>query len=158
MGNFRNLEIEFVQRTLELISQYEIYLNKLPFEQQYNYTLLINCLLGLIVMPKEKTITYLPKDVIDEKLKENMGILESVFNKDIILLNDLIINLRHSIAHFDISFESENQNEFLIDKIVFKNIEKGENYIVASFVPKELLNFIRYYGGWLIHNIDKYRS
>ncbi|MDP1800990.1 MAG: HEPN family nuclease [Bacteroidota bacterium] len=56
MGNFKDIEIEFVQRTLNLISQYESSVHKLKLEEQYNYTLLINCLLGLIVLPKEKSL------------------------------------------------------------------------------------------------------
>jgi hypothetical protein len=53
MGNYRDLEYEFVERTLLLIAQYESMLHKFDFKEQYNYTLLINCLTGLIVMPKE---------------------------------------------------------------------------------------------------------
>ena len=158
MGNFKNIETEFVERTLHLISQYESMLHQYKFEEQYNHTLLVNCLLGLIVMPKEKTISFLPKEFLGKELKEKMGVSNSTFNTDITDLKDLIIALRHTIAHFDISFESDNQEEFLIDKIVFKDREKGENYVVASFIPSELLNFIRYYGGWLVNNIRQHNQ
>jgi len=70
----------------------------------------------------------------------------------------LIIALRHTIAHFDISFESNEPEEFLIDRIVFSDKEKGENYIVASFVPNELLSFMRYYGYWLVSIIRKHKQ
>ena len=58
MGNYKNLEIDFVHRTLNLITQYENILHKYEYKEQYNYTLLINCLLGLVVVPKEKSLTY----------------------------------------------------------------------------------------------------
>ena len=54
MGNYYQLEIDFVRRTLDLIEQYEHLKDQFPFEQQFNHTLLTNCLLGLIVLPKEK--------------------------------------------------------------------------------------------------------
>ena len=158
MGNYRNLETEFVERTLCLIAQYESMMYKYKFKEQYNYTLLVNCLLGLIVMPKERTLSFLPKNFLGEDLKQDMGISQSTFNPDITDLKDLIIALRNTIAHFDISFESDNPAEFLIDRIVFMDKAKGNNYIVASFIPSELLNFIRYYGGWLVENIRRYSN
>lgn len=157
MGNYKNIEIEFIERTLELIAQYEGILYKYEFEQQYNYTLLINCLLGLIVFPKEKAISYLPKERITSKLKEDMGIFKSTFNEDNVDLKSLIIALRHSIAHFNIEFESKTP-DFLIDRIVFKDKDKGDDYVVASFLPSELLSFIRYYGGWFIDNVRRNRD
>jgi len=53
MGNFYQVEIEFVRRTLNLVNQYEQLKELYDFEEQYNHTLLINCLLGLIILPKE---------------------------------------------------------------------------------------------------------
>ena len=105
MGNYRNIETYFIERTLELISQYEAKMYDYEFDKQFNHTLLINCLLGLVVFPKVKSITYLPNDRIDNKLKENMGIVNSTFNHEIKELRNLIIALRNCIAHFDITFE-----------------------------------------------------
>lgn len=154
MGNYRNLETEFIDRTLELISQYEGQIKKteLEFDKQYNHTLLINCLLGLIVMPKERTIDFLPKDKITITLKNEMGVSNSWFNEEIRDMKSLVIALRHSISHFDIAFNS-NDDQFLIDEIVFNDNQKSAGYIVAKFLPDELLNFIRYYGGWIIASI-----
>lgn len=157
MGNYRNLEIDFIERTLELISQYESILHKYEFEKQYNHTLLINCLLGLIVFPKEKAISYLPKDRITDQLKKDMGIMESTINNEYVELKSLIIALRHSLAHFNIAFTS-NDDEYLIDRIEFKDQEKGNDYVIASFKPEELLAFIRYYGGWFISTIRQYKK
>lgn len=157
MGNFRNVETEFIERTLALVSQYEGIMYKFDFDKQFNYTLLVNCLLGVIVFPKEQAISYLPADRITGDLLGDMGIKESVINTDLTDLRSLIEVLRHSIAHFDISFESNNE-DFLIDKIVFRDTYKGKEDIVASFVPTELLSFIRYYGTWFVSNVRKYKK
>jgi hypothetical protein len=153
MGNFKNVDTEFVERTLAVLAQYEALMHQYEFEEQYNHTLLINCLLGLIVFPKENNIHFMPKVFLTNELKVSMGIYDSTFNADIITLKDLIISLRHSLAHFDITFQSNNA-AFLIDDIIFKDHKKGADYIVASFKPVELLSFIRYYGWWLIKNIE----
>lgn len=156
MGNYRNVDTDFIERTLELISQYESVLHKYEFDKQFNHTLLINCLLGLIVFPKERAIDYLPKTRIDTQLHKDMGIVNSSFNPNINELRSLIIALRHSIAHFDIHFVSDS-DEFLIDRILFKDREKGADYIVASFIPSELLSFIRYYSYWFISIVRRYK-
>ena len=43
MWNYKNLEYEFIERTLALIKQYKDVYPKFLFEEQYNHTLLINC-------------------------------------------------------------------------------------------------------------------
>lgn len=104
MGNYKNFEVDFVDRTLRLIAQYETTLYKYDFERQFNYTLLVNCLMGLIILPKEKAISYLPNNRINAQLKQDMGIIQSTINSDIKDLKELIIALRHSIAHCNIDF------------------------------------------------------
>lgn len=37
MGNYRNIEIDFIERTLDLISQYESILHKYKFDNQYKH-------------------------------------------------------------------------------------------------------------------------
>lgn len=153
MGNFKNVDTEFVERTLAVLAQYESLMHQYGFEERYNHTLLTNCLLGLIVFPKENNIHFMPKVVLTNEVKVSMGIYASSFNTDIVTLKDLIVSLRHSLAHFDISFQSNN-TDFLIDSIIFKDHKKDENYVVATFKPTELLSFVRYYGWWLIKNIE----
>lgn len=153
MGNYQNLEKEFIERTLSLISQYERDMYKYPFKEQYNYTLLINCLLGLVVMPKERVISRLPTDRLLVSLRTDMGLKESEINSDINNLRDLIKSLRHSVAHFDIEVKS-NDDEFLVDRVVFRDRQVEEDYIVASFKSDELLPFLRYYGSWVLKNLQ----
>lgn len=155
MGNYNNLERDFIERTLALIAQYEGDLHQYEFKQQYNYTLLINCLLGIIVMPKERTVTRIPNDRLTFDLKNQMGLVDSVVNLEIRTIRELIIALRHSIAHFDIQIISHD-TELLVDEIIFRNRENGDDYEIVKFSAEELLPFIRYFGTWLIRNIEEY--
>lgn len=157
MGNYKDLEYEFVERTLALIRQYEGIWPQFDYKEQYNYTLLINCLLGLIVMPKERIVSYIPKENLTPETKNKIGLKSSWINNDIKNLKDLIITLRHSIAHFDIKVASHNDS-FLVDEIIFKDKKNNTSYEIVKFKANELLPFIKYYSSWLLQNLKKYRQ
>lgn len=140
MGNYKNIEIDFIERTLGLIAQYEGILYRYNFEQQYNHTLLINCLLGLVVFPKEKAISYLPKERITSRLKGDMGIFISTFNEEYTDLKSLIVALRHAIAHFNNevyqkSLEKNYKGLFPSDTDTIERILWG-NYMKDSDIHK----------------------
>ena len=157
MGNYIDIEKDFIIRTQKLIAQYETILHKFDFEEQLNYTLLINCMLGLVVLPKEKSFHYLPSQTLfDKKALTEMGINNSTLNPKYKDLKSLIIALRHSVAHFNIKIESVN-DQFHIDNIIFQNDENGEAYEVANFKANELLPFLRYYSDWLLSNLKNYK-
>jgi hypothetical protein len=156
MGNYDNLEHDFIERTLALIKQYEDVYPNFHFQEQYNHTLLINCLLGLIVMPKERVITYVPKEQLTQNFKRRIGLNNSWINSDIRTLHDLIVKLRHSVAHFDIKFMSYDERN-LIDEIIFNDSENDANYEIIKFKANELLPFVNYYSKLLLENIKKYR-
>mgnify|MGYP001114824389 CR=1 FL=1 len=147
MGNYKNIDYDFMDRTVKLINQYEIIIRKerYPFQEQYNYTLLLNCLLGVIVMTKENIFEEIPDDELTEDLKAEMGLIESQINPNDNTLKSLVHQLRNSIAHFDLDVLSENENS-LIDWIVFKRTN-GET--VVKFKSTELLDFVRYYADWM---------
>lgn len=151
MGNYKNINHDFVDRTMKLISQYESVLHRYPFEEQYNYTLLLNCLLGIIVMPKEQFFSHIPNRRITDELKKEMGLEKSVINKKVTTLRELVINLRNSIAHFDFEIISNNDN-LLIDSIIFKDYGNE----IADFKSTELLPFLRYYADWIKSNLINY--
>jgi hypothetical protein len=155
MGNYHNLESEFIDRTLQLIDQYYSILDKYPFEEQFNYTLTINCLLGLIVMPKERVVTYVPTDHLTQEHLVKIGVPSLEVNKKIHTLRDLIISLRHAVAHFDIRVISES-DENLVDWLEFADSENGDE-IVAKFRSNELLPFLRHYATCLLQNMERHR-
>lgn len=155
MGNYKNLEIEFVDRSIKLIEQYAGLCNSFPFKEQYNYTLTINSMLGLIVMPKEKVVSFVPTTRLTNDFKKEIGLFESEVAENITTLRDLIINLRHAIAHFDINVVSENE-ENLIDYIEFKDTENDST--IARFRSNEMLAFLKYYSTCLIENMRRYRQ
>ncbi|HAN3678384.1 TPA: hypothetical protein IE956_004250, partial [Escherichia coli] len=130
MGNYSDFETDFVQRTLALIDQYNEMIEVLgkPFREQYNYTLTLNCLLGLIVLPKERALSFLPADRLTRQLKAEMGLHESQLPGPEMNLRELIHKMRNSVAHFCVQVESAS-DAHLVDWIVFRESqEDGEVY------------------------------
>ncbi|MGR1221338.1 HEPN family nuclease [Metapseudomonas otitidis] len=156
MGNYTDLELDFVERTISLIEQYTNLVQEKPFAEQLNYTLTINCLLGLVVMPKERIITYISKEKLSAENLQKMGLFKSRVDDSIKTLRDLIKNLRHAIAHFSIEVISECDKR-LIDRIVFKGAE-GQAQVIADFRAQEIFPFLQYYANSLIENMRMYRA
>lgn len=155
MGNYTDLEVEFIERTMELIEQYYGELEKYRYEKQFNYTLILNCMLGLIVMPKEKVISYVPNDRLTSDFKKHIGLVNSDLHDDIKTLRNLIQRLRNSIAHFNINVISEDDQK-RIDWIEFIDSENG-NKSIARFRANEILPFLKHYSSSLLENIKKYK-
>lgn len=156
MGNYKDIEHDFIDRTMRLISQYESVLHRFPFEEQYNYTLLLNCLLGIIVLPKERLYTHIPNPRLTSKLKSEMGLVNSIINPNYSHLRNLIHGLRNSIAHFSVEIRS-NTNDFLVDNIIFNKPPDEGGTEIANFQSNELLPFIRYYADWTKTNLLEHR-
>ena len=94
MGNYSDFETDFIERTLALIDQYNNMIEGKPFPEQYNYTLTLNCLLGLIVMPRERAVSYLPSDRLTPELKAEIGLNESQLPGEEMNLRELIHKMR----------------------------------------------------------------
>lgn len=143
------LERDFIERTIALLNQYETFRLSLPIEEQYNHTLLLNCLLGMIILPKEIYLAYISTD----RVMSAWGIVRSkILDEDIKTIRDLVIALRHSIAHFQIEVMSETESKE-IKTIKFNNTEKGTTII--DFNVDEMLPFLKKLGDELIKNLDK---
>ncbi|EOZ5531340.1 HEPN family nuclease [Vibrio metschnikovii] len=152
MGNYRNFEQDFVARTIELIEQYNQLIVDEPFERQFNYTLTLNCLLGLIVMPKERAINTIPNERLTMQFKQHMGINHSDLPDAQTTLRQLIVKMRHSIAHFDIEVESIDQHH-LVNFVSFKDTDNGQIY--ARFHAEEIFPFLRSYAQLLVDSMRR---
>ena len=152
MGNYVDFEQDFVMRTMLLLEQYhEEVLIKKPYHEQFNYTLLINCLLGLIVMPKEKILSVIPTDRLTQDLKTQMGLVRSEIPGTDFTIRSFVQKLRHSIAHFDIEVQSSDE-ELKFDFLLFKDTENKQ--VFAKFAADEIYPFLMYYTDCLNRNIE----
>ena len=93
----KQFERDFMRRTLKLVKEYE---------GPYDATLLLNCLLGLLIVPKETSLEQIPTEPIS-KLSE-WGISPASIksfgkknekNQYPETLRGIVYNLRNSVAH-----------------------------------------------------------
>jgi len=147
--DYTNLEIDFIERTLNVIKQYKGLLEQNPKIEKFDITLYINSLTGLIVLPKEKG--FLDKYLPNERLEE-WGIKKCVLYPEIKTVKELAIQLRHCIAHFDIEFGSDNERQ--IDKLIFKDSQKSKGTI-AEFGIEDFKVFVELLADFMIKNAKK---
>jgi hypothetical protein len=93
-----DFERAFIERSLLLVQQYHG-----PFDA----TLLLNCLLGLLVVPKESCLLSIPKDAIDNLAKWGINPAaitsfgtSTLGDNDPHYLRGLVWRLRNAVAHF----------------------------------------------------------
>ena len=100
-------ERDFMQRTLTIVREYQ---------GQYDATMLLNCLLGLLIVPKEKSIEKIPNDPISELGRwgispgsiKRFGKCECG-HRHPETLRQLVKSMRNAIAHFRIDPVHENR-------------------------------------------------
>ena len=97
---YKNIfEIEFIQRTQEIVNGYQI-----PFEN----TLFINACVGLLIIPQQSLFNHLPTEVVSA---DKWGIADTDIscikepNKSV---KNVARHIRNAIAHDGIRFGSDN--------------------------------------------------
>ena len=112
------------------------------YKGEYDATLLINCLLGLVIVPKEEFLMSVPEDSfstitewgIDGSSIKNQGKVTDN-NPKPATTRGFVINLRHSVAHFSLKPVSDKGNVYAFD---FTN--DSEFHAVISL--DEIRNFV----------------
>lgn len=87
-------EREFMKRTLEIVQRYC---------GEFDATLLLNCMLGLLIVPRETCLNSIPEDPVSDLSKWGIS-PNSIQNfgnrRDGNTLQGLVHSLRNSVAHF----------------------------------------------------------
>jgi len=101
--DYEQQEINFVKRTKKLLDQYDEFISikkciKNDFKESYETTLLINCCVGLLIIPNEKLFEKLPITKIN---LEDWDISEEMIEIEIIkTVRKTVTHLRNSISHY----------------------------------------------------------
>jgi hypothetical protein len=96
---------DFVERTLKIMEAYN---------GEYKVTLLINCLTGLLILPKEKCYANIPDDPIQD-LTDDWGVKKEHIKQVRCEccgynLKNVVRCLRNSVAHMKIKAHSEGED------------------------------------------------
>lgn len=156
----KNYNKEFTERTKKLLDEYY---DKIEQEKGYEFTFLMNCLLGLIVIAKEKANSefgkFLKKKLTDKEIEENVP--HSIFGVDFkkskkdlsntqkisfdiknireeINLEKFLNSLRNAIAHQNVDTIAENR---IWKKVVFYNVNGEIRNFEVVFTQEELRKF-----------------
>ena len=104
---YDRIETDFVLRTKKLIEQYE---------GDYEVTLLINCCIGLLVLPREKHINSIPDILISESGK-TWGLSRNSITTDCrecgYKLRNIIRRIRNGICHFKVKTIPDGSGEIV---------------------------------------------
>lgn len=144
MAEMKEFNTEFIKRTIEI-------LNNCSDKTEYDTTLLINCLLGLLVHPiedyKDEKISNINqyKTNCVNKLRElsSKSIKTDPNNKDD---QSIFRNIRNSVAHLNVELGSYKGT---IESITFSNRiggKKGKVTLEFTLSVKNLKEFALYVG------------
>ncbi len=135
MSYLNNFERFFNSRTLEILNDYS---------GKYDATLLINCLLGLLVLPKETMLQAIPETPFSDLKKwgiepssiKSAGQAKGKNDPAPNTLRGLVFNMRHSVAHFNIKPVEQKGKVIAFE---FKN-DRG---LCAEIQLTELHDFVK---------------
>jgi len=145
---------EFIKRTKKIVEQYnkqECYYGS----DFYNVTLLVNCLLGLIVVPRENKLNSLTDTAIPKNLLATIkAAVDQSGNNITIKFKEYIIGLRNGVVHFSSNDSlSFNNNSGKIESLeIIGKTNKKKNTITYFFklndsnqleiAVNEILNYV----------------
>lgn len=151
MSNYEQQEFDFVKRTREILHQYE----KLQpeGEEKYEVTLLLNCFVGLLILPKEYWYEKLPTTEVDEN---EWGINPKLINHiegNSKSVQQIARRFRNSITHYRFEVFSNKKGE--IGSIEFNDC-KGNNSTFKAEIPVENLKlFLKKLSDWFLKEMEK---
>jgi hypothetical protein len=99
MSNYKEQEFDFIKRTKTILAQYDSF--QIVEKDKYEVTLLINCLVGLLILPQQNWFDQLPTELTSQKewgiKPEHISRMKSGETKNV---KDIARHLRNSIAHY----------------------------------------------------------
>ena len=144
MGTYEDFDLDFANRTEQILIQYE---KCIPTgKENYEVTLLLNCLLGLVILPQERRFSEIPDLGLDAM--DSWGLRSSfvcswgkVTARDRNTLPGLIHRLRNSIAHLIIEAHGSRDN---ISEIEFRDKNGFRLLIPVDNLKQFVKSFSKY--------------
>ena len=135
--NYDNLVVDFVRRTKANLAYIELH----RADNLFEFTQLINSLLGIVVLPRERSLKSIPNKDFTSLINDGWRLPTIHLNTDGIKdLRNLIRVFRNSVAHFNLKIISNTNNQ--IDGLEFYNKRKNRIVFEAVFTLEDLKNFV----------------
>lgn len=127
---YSDFKTDFPKRTIDIIERYSS-------KEKYDVTLLLNCLLALLVLPKEKFYDNIPEEIPHDWGLKKENIQKVQCRVCGYKIKNIVTNMRHAIAHLNI--ETSNDSNGNIEKVKFINRSK----FIAEIPVKDLKTFVK---------------
>ncbi len=117
MSHYIKQEYDFINRTKKIIEQYDKM--ELPKEEKFEVTLLLNCLVGLLILPQQYWFKSLPTSIITQMewgiSEEQICFIKNGEQKNV---KNIARHLRNSIAHYKFKHFGSESTEISSIKFV----------------------------------------
>lgn len=140
MGLYDNIDVDFAARTVKIIQQYDQCTR--PGPENFEVTLLVNCLVGLLILPQQRRYDSIPDTPIEDLAQwsiepafiQNWGSPRNGQNPPK-TLKELVRRLRNAVAHFHIEAEGTEAD---IERLKFFD----DNQFSATIPVRNLRLFV----------------
>ncbi|HMU44058.1 MAG TPA: HEPN family nuclease [Ignavibacteriaceae bacterium] len=135
MSIYLQQEYDFIERTKKIIKQYETIKEK----EKYEVTLLLNCFVGLLILPQQYWYEHQPETIISEK---DWGISPEhiifIKKEEIKNVKNVVRHLRNAISHYHfVAFSDDNKS---ISHIKFEDYDMSSNKTFEATLSVENIN------------------
>jgi hypothetical protein len=160
MSNYKKQEHDFIIRTKEIIKQYDDFIKKgnvVNEDKIYDTTLLLNCFVGLLILPQQVWYNYLPsEDLCIEEWglnPENISLIKEDKN---ISVKNVVRHLRNSVSHY--YFKAFSNDDKDISHIKFSDYTNTKNPIStfeARIPVSEVRDFVSKFSSYMINKMTE---
>lgn len=132
MSHYKNQELDFINRTKAIIKQYDSF--QIVEKEKFEVTLLLNCLVGLLILPQQHWFDSLPTVIVSQKeWGINPNHISSIKEGETKNIKDIARHLRNSIAHYEFVAFDNSSNQ--ISSIKFKDKDREGNITFEAIIP-----------------------
>ena len=151
MSAYKQQEFDFVLRTQKIIGQY----NSLSIKNKYEVTLLLNCFVGLLILPQQAWYESLPDELISLQ-KWGISPNQIVFIKDSETksIKNITRHLRNSISHY--RFEVFSNVNKKISELKFNDYDLNEvKTFEATLSIKIISSFLKIFSTYILDKMKE---
>lgn len=154
MSAYLQQEYDFIERTKTIIEQYA----SIKDSKKYEVTLLMNCFIGLLILPQQHWYDKLPDIIISEKewgiSADDISFIKISEKKDI---KNISRHLRNSISHYRFTAFKDDSNN--ISQIRFEDNNKHDGKTFeATLSVSSIKKFIFHFSELLCEIMKKEKS
>lgn len=132
MSAFNRQEFDFIERTKNIINQYDNL--QIQEKDKHEITLLLNCMFGLLILPQQHWFDFLPTELVSEKewgiKPEHVSSIKKGETKNV---KDITRHLRNSIAHYKFTCIADSNS--MISQIKFEDFNSRKKKTFDATIP-----------------------